>query len=340
MSVDTFLSTTPKAELHLHLVGSASIDTVAALAARHPHTPVPSAPDQLAEWFRFRDFPHFIELYQHVTALVRDEGDIALLVAGAARDLAAHGAVYAEITVTPYLHALAGIPHEALLEGLAAGRREAADLGVELAWIFDIPGEHGQAGAEATLDAALRRPPDHLVAFGLAGAEAGVDRRDFAGAFDRARAAGLHSVPHAGEGDGPASVWAAIEVLRAERIGHGARAVEDPALVQRLVDEQIPLELCPSSNVSTQVFPSIAEHSIGELLAADAFVTVNTDDPHMFGTDLTDEYRRVATAFDLDVDAVAALVANAVTASFMADDRKRAVLAEIERCRRSSTVTA
>jgi adenosine deaminase len=123
---------------------------------------------------------------------------------------------------------------EAVTEGLTEGRRRAAALGVALALVYDIPGQMGEEGARATLAAALDHPPDGLVGFGLGGAEAGVERRDFGWAFDRARAAGLASLPHAGEGDGPASVWAAIDRLGAVRIGHGVRAVEDPALVAEL----------------------------------------------------------------------------------------------------------
>lgn len=331
MSLEAFLAATPKVELHLHLVGSASIDTVAALAARHPEVGVPTAVGELAGWFTFRDFPHFIELYSKVNALVTTRDDIATLVIGAARELATHNVVYAEMTVTPYLHWLSGIGYDDLLAGLAAGHSEARRLGVELAWVYDIPGEYGQPAARATVDWALGDPPEHLVGFGLAGAEAGVDRGDYAWAFEQAIGSGLHSVPHAGEGDGPASIWAALDALGAERIGHGARSAEDPALVERLVAEQVPLELCPSSNVCTQVFDSIENHSVGALLEAGAFVTINTDDPHMFGTDLTDEYRRVAAAFDLDVSTVKELVSNAVRASFLAEDRKQAVLAEIDR---------
>jgi len=205
---------------------------------------------------------------------------------------------------------------------------------VEVAWIYDIPGEHGLAGADATVDHAVRRPPAGLVGFGLAGAEAGVDRRSFRPHFDRARAAGLHSVPHAGEGDGPASVWAALRDLGAERIGHGVRAVEDPELVRHLVEHQIPLEVCPSSNVATGVAPSIAEHQIGALLAAGARITINSDDPPFFSTTLTDEYRKVAAAFALDVPAVADLVRNGIDASFLAADRKTALRAEVDAAER------
>lgn len=195
------------------------------------------------------------------------------------------------------MHERAGLAHGGVVEGLADGRRRARARGVEPAWVDDIPGQLGPPGAHETLRAALDGAPDGLAGFGLAGAEAGVDRRAFGWALDRARAAGLASLPHAGEGDGPASVRAALDRLRADRIGHGVRAVEDPALVERLADEGVPLEVCPSSNVCTRVVERLEEHPIAALRAAGVVVTVNTDDPNMFGTDLDGEHRRLAAAF-------------------------------------------
>ena len=196
--------------------------------------------------------------------------------------------------------------------------------------MFDIPGEMGRAAADATVDFAVNSPPPGLVGFGLGGIEAGVDRAGFASAFDAARAAGLKSVPHAGEAEGPASIRAALDHLGADRIGHGVRAVEDDQLMLRLADEQIPLEVCPSSNVCTGVFASLDEHSLPALLAAGAFVTINTDDPPMFSTTLVDEYLRIADAFDLDLATIAQLVRNGVEAAFIDAPRKAMLIEEID----------
>jgi aminodeoxyfutalosine deaminase len=325
-----FLSAVPKVDLHLHLVGSASPTSVARLAARSPQAGVPTDLDSIRRYFAFQDFPHFIEVYTTVVALVRTSEDIADLFDGAAADLAVRNSPYAELTVSPYGHMLAGIPYEEIVEGITVGLQRAARRGVELGIVFDTPGEYGVIGAETTIACIERRPPPSLIGFGLAGAEAGVDRSLYAGAFDRARAIGLHSVPHAGEGDGPASIWAALGFLRAERIGHGVRAVEDPRLLAHLVEHQIPLEVCPSSNICTKVFSDLASHSIGQLLAAGAFVTINTDDPPMFSTTLTDEYLRVAETFELDVPQVSQLVINGINASFLPAKRKHQLIATVE----------
>jgi aminodeoxyfutalosine deaminase len=327
--VDAFIALAPKVELHLHLVGSASVATLGELADAHPEAGVPSDPAQLRRFFEFRDFPHFIEVYSTVNDLVRSPADVATLVRGAAADLASHNVRYAEITVTPYMHELRGLMAEGVVEGLDDGRREASRLGVDLAWIYDIPGQYGQPGARRTVELAVEQAPAGLVGFGLAGAEAGVTRSDYAWAFDQARAAGLHSVPHAGEGDGPASVWAAVEALQAERIGHGVRAIEDPDLVATLAERRIPLEVCPSSNVCTRVYPRLADHPIRELIDAGVLVTVNTDDPHMFDTDVSTEYRRLAETFGFGVDELAALVVNGIGASFLSAAEKQRLVAEV-----------
>jgi aminodeoxyfutalosine deaminase len=327
--LNEFLLRAPKVDLHLHLVGSASPATVAALAERSPQFGVPTDPQLIARFFEFVDFPHFIDVYTSVVALVRTAEDIADLVAGAAVDLAPQNVPYAELTVSPHGHVLAGMAYDDIVDGITVGLERAKGLGVELAIVFDTPGEYGVTGAEATLGYIERRPPPGLTGFGLAGAEADVDRALFADVFDRARALGLHSVPHAGEGDGPASIWSALGYLRAERIGHGVRAVEDPRLVAHLVDHQIPLEICPSSNVCTKVFADLRSHSIGELLHAGAFVTINTDDPPMFATTLTDEYLRVADAFSLDIAQIAKIICNGIDASFLPTLRKLDLIVEV-----------
>src|SRR5918994_2540340 len=276
MSVESFLAAAPKVELPLHRVGWASPVPVAGLARRTPDAGVPTDVDALADLFRFRDFPHFIDVYKQVNGLVTTAEDVAVVIDGAAADLASQHVLYAEMTVTPYMHQLDGMGHAELTAGLDEGRARAAARGVELAWVYDIPGQYGEEAAPATLHAELDEPPDGLVAFGLAGAEAGVDRAAFVPAFAAARAAGLPGVPHAGEGDGPASVWAAIRHLAPARIGHGVRAVEDPALVDHLAAPRIPLEVCPTSNVCTRVAPSIEAHPVGALLAAGGAATPET----------------------------------------------------------------
>src|SRR5215469_5362468 len=305
-----------KADLHVHLVGSAAPRTVAALAGRHPAAGVPTDADQLKEFFAFRDFTHFLKVYTAVSDLIRAPEDVVTLVTGLAADMQAQGTAYAEVTVTPMSHASAGISASELAAALDAGAAAAHDQGVELAWVYDISGGDGREGAQQTLDAALSHPPAALIGFGLGGPEAGIQRASFRDEFASARAAGLHSLPHAGESVGAREVWAAIEELGAERIGHGIAAVDDPALLDRLREARITLEVCPSSNVATGVVRSLAAHPLPRLLAADVPVVLGSDDPPMFNTTLLGEFQRARDHFGLTAHQLRALAGASIEASF------------------------
>ncbi len=327
-----FIAGLPKAELHVHHVGSASPRIVAALAARHAgQTPVPGAPAAGADYFAFRDFGHFIEVYLSVVELIRDAADVRLLTYEIARDLARQQVRYAELTVTPYSSVRRGIPAPEFCAAIEDARRAAeAELGVLLRWCFDIPGEAGLPSADETLRIALDERPDGLVSFGLGGPETGVPRPQFKPYFEKARAAGLHSVPHAGETTGPQTIWDALRELGAERIGHGIAAAQDPALMAYLAEHEIALEVCPTSNVRTRAVPSLDEHPLPALVSAGVPVTINSDDPPMFGTTLEEEYAVAARLLGLGADGVADLARAAVRASFMPMDDRTRVLAEID----------
>ncbi len=326
----SFIAGLPKAELHVHHVGSASARIVSELAERHPGV-VPSDPEALKEFFAFRDFAHFIEVYLAVVDLIRTPDDIRLLTYEVAREMAEGQSLrYAELTCTPYTSVVRGIPIEAYTEALEQGRVDAErDFGLVLRWIYDIPGESGLPAADATLDYALNHAPDALVGFGLGGPEIGVPRPQFQPHFDAARAAGLHSVPHAGETTGPQTVWDAVRLLGAERIGHGTSSAQDPALLAHLAEAGIPLEVCPSSNIATRAVETLDQHPIAAFRDAGVVITINSDDPPMFGTDLNAEYAIAADLLDLDEAGLKALATTAVDVSFAPDDVKARLRGEI-----------
>ena len=329
-TVAPFVAGLPKAELHVHHVGSARPETVAALAARHPDAGVPQDLEALKTFFTFTDFAHFIDVYLATVALLRTPEDIRLLTYEVAEGLAAQQVRYAELTMTPFTSVRMGIPIEAYSEAIEDARLAAErDLGLVLRWIYDIPGEAGLESADATIDYALNHRPDSLVGFGLGGPEIGVPRPQIKPHFDRARAAGLHSVPHSGESTGPESVWDAIRDLGAERIGHGIASIRDPGLVAHLAEHRIPLEISPTSNLATRVVERIEDHPIRALRDAGVIVTVNSDDPPMFGTTLNREYALAADLLELDEDGLRDLATTAIDASFAPEDVKARIRDEI-----------
>ncbi|GLV81279.1 aminodeoxyfutalosine deaminase [Streptomyces lavendulae subsp. lavendulae] len=326
-----FIAGLPKAELHVHHVGSASPRIVAELASRHPDSKVPTDPEAVADYFTFTDFAHFIDVYLSVVDLVRTPDDVRTLTFEVARDMARQNIRYAELTITPYSSTRRGIDEDAFMEAIEDARKAAeAELGVILRWCFDIPGEAGLEAAEETVRLAVDLRPEGLVSFGLGGPEIGVPRPQFKPYFDRARAAGLHSVPHAGETTGPETVWDAVRELGAERIGHGTSSTRDPELLAYLAEHRIALEVCPTSNIATRAVADLDEHPVKEMVAAGVLVTINSDDPPMFGTDLNNEYAVAARLLDLDERGLAQLAKNAVEASFLDPAGKARLSAEID----------
>jgi adenosine deaminase len=330
--LETFIAGLPKAELHVHHIGSATPETVAALAARHEgSTQVPADPALLADYFTFTDFAHFVTVYLSVVDLIRDPQDVWTLTHDIGVGLARQNVRYAELTLSPYSSVTRGMSAETFCETVEDARRTVeAEEDLTLRWCFDIPGESGIPAADVTLDVALRQRPDGLVSFGLGGPEIGVPRSWFEPHFAQAKAAGLHSVPHSGESTGPETVWDAIRLLGAERIGHGINAIHDPTLVRYLADEGIPLEICPTSNVCTKSVASLAEHPLPALAAAGVPFSISSDDPPMFSTTLNHEYAVAAELLGLDEAGVAELARSAVRQSFAEDTRKRAIIAEVD----------
>lgn len=266
-------------------------------------------------------------------ACLVEPADYELVTYELGAELVGQGVRYAEVTFTPGPEVYRG-PRDTFFDGLTRGReRVQRELGLELRWIFDIPRRTVTLYPDLPLadfitDCAINGRQDGVVALGLAGTELGYPPEPFEPWFDRARAAGLHSVPHAGETAGPDSIWGALRALGAERLGHGVRAVEDSALLAYLVEHRIPLEVCPTSNVALGVYASLAEHRLPQLVGAGALVTINTDTPAIFGTTLTAETRLLRTAFGLSRVAAQQVLQNALDASFLSCAEREALRTE------------
>jgi aminodeoxyfutalosine deaminase len=306
--------------------------TVLELARRHPDGPVPGTEDALREFYAYRDFPHFIDVYNKVSSLLTEPEDIADLVRGIARELATQNVRYVEMQVAPYPWQHLGMPYWVISEALDDGAHDAkAKHGVQIAYIFDFPGHTADQDARPALDHALTAPPQALIGFGIGGIEEGrAPHRDIIrDVFAAAAASGLRCVPHAGEMTGPETIWEAIEHLHAERIGHGISCLADPRLVAHLHDSQLPVDVSPTSNVCTGCVPGLAEHPLPRMLDEGLYVTLNSDDPPMFGTTLSNEYLVAATKLGLSRAQLAGLAINAVQASFLDRATKAALIAEI-----------
>jgi aminodeoxyfutalosine deaminase len=328
-----YLRVAPKAHLHVHLEGSILPETLLTLARRNGVTLPADSVEGLRAWFAFRDFDHFIEVYLTITRCLRTAEDYELIAYEFGAEMARQQARYAEVTFSPSTHEALGVPFDTQFTGLTRGRARARDdFGVEMAWTFDIvrniAPERRDQWADYTLARAIEGMRDGVIALGLGGAEVGYPPEAFAMWFDRAREAGLHCIPHAGETGGPESVWGAIRALGAERIGHGVRSIEDPALVEYLAEHNLALEICPTSNLRLGVYPDYVAHPLRRLYEAGVPVTINADDPPLFNTTLNDEVELLATAFGLSLGEIDAILLNGVRYSFLSDERKATLEAE------------
>jgi aminodeoxyfutalosine deaminase len=323
MHLHAFIREMPKAELHVHLEGSIRPATLLALAEQNDVALPVSNPEGLQEFYRFTDFDHFIRVYIFISSCLRTVADYDLIAYEFGADMARQNIRYAEVTFTPHTHVVnTGLPFDDILAGLNEGRiRAQNEFGVEFRWVLDIVRDDPDSRHQVAAWAA-RASDRGVVGLGLGGTEKGHPPEWFADAFAVARDAGLHSVPHAGEVAGPESVWGAIHALGAERIGHGVRSTEEPSLVEYLRQQQLPLDICPTSNLCLGVYPSYQEHPIRWLWEQGIFITVNSDDPPMFNTDLVNEYQTLVDQMGFAAAELERLSINAVRASFLPEDRK------------------
>ena len=331
MRLTHFIAQMPKVELHVHLEGSIRPETLLKLAARN-HVDLPAnTVDGLREWYRFVDFPHFVEIYVAITRCIKTVDDIELIAREFLAGQAEQNIRHSEVTYTAQtLHMLHGIAFEKQIAALDRARAWAkSELGVSMALIVDIAREvspqHGLQVAEWVVGAYCDDGETGVNALGLGGYEVGHPPEKHAAAFERARNAGVPCILHAGETSGPASIWGALRAAGTRRIGHGVRAIEDPTLRAYLKASQIPLEVCPASNLCLGVYPTLAAHSLPELIARGLYVTINSDDPPMFNATLTDNFLMCATAYSWDHGTIQTLVLNAARATLLPEPARVAM---------------
>jgi len=320
----------PKVELHVHLEGTLEPDLVKALAERNRVAIPFSGVEALRSAYEFVDLQHFLDLYYQDAAVLLTERDFFDMTRGYL--LRAHGDLvrHAEVFFDPQTHTARGVPFVEVITGIHAALSWAErELGLTSRLIMCFLRDRSVESAEETLDRALPFKT-WLTAVGLDSAEVGNAPERFAAVFERARAAGLLAVAHAGEEGPPAYIRQALDLLHVVRIDHGVRCLEDPALVERLVAERIPLTVCPLSNVRLRVFPTLAHHNLRLMLERGLRVTVNSDDPAYFGGYISDNLLAVQRALSLDRGYLFALAGNAVEAAFVDEERRRELRVELE----------
>ncbi len=292
--------TYPKIELHVHLEGTIRPRTLLDIARRNDYALPTDTVEGLEALYDFRDLAHFIEVWILTTNALRHAADFRQVVVDYAAEAASHGAVYLEAIFSPAERIRRGIPWDEIFGGYCDGAQEARELhGIEVRLTPDIARGFTIEEATALVQNAARYRDRGVLGVGLGGLEAEFPPEPYAGVFELARSEGLASVPHAGEAAGAASVRGALESLGADRIRHGIRAEEDPGLVRELAGRGIVLDVCPISNLRTRVVSSLNEHPLPRLVAAGVRCSISTDDPAMFGTDLTRDYE-AATSFGIE----------------------------------------
>ncbi len=324
----------PKAELHLHIEGTLEPELMFRLAQRNGvELPYPDV-EAVRAAYVFDDLQSFLDIYYAGCRVLVTEQDFYDLTAAYLERAAAQGVRHAEIFFDPQTHTDRDIAFATVIDGitraLADGEREHGITSrVILCFLRDLSAE----SAMATLDAAAAHR-EKITAVGLDSAEVGNPPSKFGAVFDRARAEGFLTVAHAGEEGPPAYMWEALDLLHVRRIDHGVRCTEDEVLVKRLVGEQVPLTVCPLSNVKLRVFDTLADHNLATLLRCGLLVTVNSDDPAYFGGYVADNFRETAAALALTDDEVLQLARNSFLAAFLDDDARAQHLAEIDAIQR------
>lgn len=329
MSLKNFkalLKSLPKTEIHLHLEGIASVDTIWSLMNKNSITvPGISNKEDLKKRFSITSLDEFISLFINIIQnCFQTAEDISYLITDAKSYLQRNNIEYAEIFFAPSKFLMNGISFSEIVEQLQNGSDEIKKTtGITVKYIIDVSRSYGEENAKKNLELTLANPADSIIGIGLGGSEASGPAKDFQKVFENALSKGLRVVAHAGEDVGPESIWDAIKFLHASRIGHGISAIQDKKLMNYLAEKAIPLEICPTSNIFTRKYvKTLREHPIRQFFDHNILVTVNTDDPSLFGVELLDEYMNLLTDNFFVPTELFTLIKNNLFATFLPEKEK------------------
>lgn len=314
-----FIAALPKAELHLHLEGSIDAPTLLELRQRHGKD---GSLEELAPLYQYSDFAAFLQAFKTITEDLQGPDDYELITYRLMEKLKAENVLHAEVYVSVGVCLWRKQDFDAILAGLERGRqRGQRDFGISLLWIFDAIRQFGADKAQVVAELAVKYKSTNVIGFGIGGDEQKAPPELFRDVYAYAAEHGLRLTVHAGEAAGPDSIWGALN-LRAERIGHGLSAAQDPELVEELSTRQVPVEICLTSNLRTGCCPSLADHPVRHYFDAGVMVTLNTDDPAMFSTSLNHEYQLAQDAFGFTDEHLRELARNSFEASFLPAEEK------------------
>lgn len=339
-----FIRALPKAELHLHLEGTVDPLTLSELSRRHP-TPFPTTnnryrnvedsgrvftEEEARALYEYKDFTGFLWAFKTVTERLRTTDDYELVTYRMMQKLHAQNVVHAEVYISAGVVQWRGQEFAPLFAGAERGRqRGERDFGMSLYWIFDAVRHFGVDEARRVVDEAIALRSSNVVGVGIGGDERRAAPEQFREVYEHAAKHGLRMTVHAGETVGPESIWGALRELKADRIGHGLHAIDDPDLVQYLAEKQIPVEVCITSNLMTGCCTVLEQHPVRKLFDAGVLVTLNTDDPDMFRTTLVREYEIAQEVFGFSEAELRDLARNSFRASFLSYEKKRELLAGV-----------
>lgn len=324
----TWYQQLPKVELHLHLEGAIPHDAMFDLIQKYGgDSSVPDVPT-LTERFRFKTFSQFIEAWSWKNQFLREYEDFSHIAELTARDMASQNIRYAEVFFSPSLFVRHGLEVQELSHAVRIGLSRVPEI--EISLIADLVRDYGPESEMQTLNRLNEVKSDGIIGIGVGGSEHEFPPGPFQSLYEQARQMGFRTTAHAGEAAGPENIWGAINDLQVDRIGHGTSARHDPRLVDYLAKHEIPVELCPMSNVRTGVVESISEHPIRVYFRRGLIISVNTDDPKMFGTALHEEYRLLEEECGFTKEEIRRLVLLGVQSSWLPDDKKESLAASFK----------
>lgn len=318
----------PKVELHLHLEGAIPLPALWTLVQKYGGEPGLNSLEDVQKRFVYRDFPHFIDTWRWKNQFLREYEDFTFIAEAIARDLVQQNVRYAEAFFSPSDFARHNLQPQALTLAVRAGLRRVP--AIEVALIADVVRDSGPEKAAITLAAVNEVKDEGVIGIGIGGSEQRFPPEPFAEVYQQARALGFHTTAHAGEAAGAESIWGAVRSLEVERIGHGTRAFEDPALLDYLSQHPIPIEMCPLSNVRTGVVARIEEHPIRQYFEHGLWVTVNSDDPKMFNNSLAEEYQLMVERLRFSPTELRGVIIHTIRACWLPEMRKQELIREFE----------